>query len=69
MHLLSALSPPKGVIRQIDNILAKFFWRNKTESRSKHWVKWDDLCIPKLEGGLGFRSMTDTTNALYFNYG
>ncbi|XP_049366615.1 uncharacterized protein LOC125831476 [Solanum verrucosum] len=34
-------------------------------TRSKHWVTWEDLCSPKEEGGLGFRSLHDLSNALF----
>ena len=27
------------------------------EERKVHWVKWDTLCVPKLDGGLGFRNL------------
>ena len=27
-----------------------------------HWIRWKDLCAPKEEGGLGFRSLDDVFN-------
>ncbi|WMV30576.1 hypothetical protein MTR67_023961 [Solanum verrucosum] len=33
--------------------------------KSKHWAAWVDVCLPKKEGGLGFRSMFDISKAMY----
>ncbi|XP_059288608.1 uncharacterized protein LOC132041955 [Lycium ferocissimum] len=38
---------------------------NKEEGKSRHWVAWDNVCLPKEEGGLGFRSLYDVSNALF----
>lgn len=29
------------------------------------WLSWDNLCLPKAEGGVGFRSIVDVSNALF----
>ncbi|XP_060211975.1 uncharacterized protein LOC132639553 [Lycium barbarum] len=65
VYLLSAMNPPSGVIKQLHKIFAKFFWSNTVGVKSKHWVAWDKLCLPKDEGGIGLRSLTDISNALF----
>ncbi|KAH0700980.1 hypothetical protein KY284_015195 [Solanum tuberosum] len=65
VYLLTAMNPPKGIIKQLHMIFARFFWSNTAGTRSKHWVAWEDLCSPKEEGGLGFRSLHDLSNALF----
>ncbi|XP_075101706.1 uncharacterized protein LOC142177140 [Nicotiana tabacum] len=35
------------------------------EGRSRHWASWQNLCLPKEEGGLGFRSLHDVSSALF----
>ncbi|XP_060200359.1 uncharacterized protein LOC132628609 [Lycium barbarum] len=42
----------------------RFFWNNKEEGRCRHWAAWLNMCIPKHEGGLGFKSIHDTSKAL-----
>ncbi|XP_060181348.1 uncharacterized protein LOC132610954 [Lycium barbarum] len=75
VYLLSATNPPSGVIKQLHKIFTKFFWSNTVGVKSKHWVAWDKLCLPKDEGGIGLRSLTDISNALFaklwwnFRYG
>ncbi|XP_060216645.1 uncharacterized protein LOC132644105 [Lycium barbarum] len=65
VYLLSAMNPPSGVIKQLHKIFAKFLWSNTVGVKSKHWVAWDKLCLPKDEGGIGLRSLTDISKALF----
>lgn len=64
IHLLSALSHPKGVIKALHRVFAKFFWANTLNEKRRHWATWNDLCFPVEEGGLGFRSLLDINKAL-----
>jgi len=57
IYMLSAIVPPKCVLYDIHRIFAKFLWNFKEERRAKHWIAWPDICLPKEEGGLGFRSL------------
>ncbi|KAG5582667.1 hypothetical protein H5410_053294 [Solanum commersonii] len=59
------MTPPKGVIDQIHQILSKFFWGNYSGVKGKHWVAWSDMCYPKREGGIDFRSLVDISHALF----
>ncbi|XP_060182380.1 uncharacterized protein LOC132612050 [Lycium barbarum] len=64
IHVLSAIRPPKCVIKELHRIFAGFFWNNKEDGRCRHWAAWLNMCIPKHEGGLGFKSIYDTSKAL-----
>lgn len=64
IHVLSAIVPPKSVIKDIQRIFAKIFWHNKELGRGKHWAAWKKICLPKAEGGLGFRSLKDVSQAM-----
>ncbi|KAK6803734.1 hypothetical protein RDI58_001518 [Solanum bulbocastanum] len=64
IHLLSSLNPPKGVIRLLHRMFARFFWNNYSDKKSRHWFNWDSLCLPEDEGGVGFRLLFDVSNAL-----
>ena len=56
------------VLKEIHNIYAKYFWSNKLTGRSKHWAAWEKVCLPKQEGGLGFRLMFDVSKAMYAKF-
>lgn len=53
------------MIYDIHRIFAKFLWNFKEEGQATHWIAWTDICLPKVEGGLGFRSLFDVSKALF----
>ena len=40
---------------------AAYWWGQKHSELKMHWAKWDNLCVSKRNGGLGFRQLQ------YFN--
>nr|XP_009629929.1 uncharacterized protein LOC104119987 [Nicotiana tomentosiformis] len=69
VHLLSMLAPPANILEHLLKIFAWFFWSTKEEGRSRHWASWQNLCLPKQEGGLRFRSLHDVSRTLLLNFG
>ncbi|KAM3283710.1 hypothetical protein P3S67_022508 [Capsicum chacoense] len=65
IHVISAIVPPKCVIKELHRIFANFFWSNKVTGRSKHWAAWVEVCFPKQEGGLGFKSLFEISQAMH----
>ncbi|KAG5572371.1 hypothetical protein H5410_062137 [Solanum commersonii] len=64
IHVLSVIVPPRCVLKELHRIFATFFWSNKVTRRSKHWATGEKIYLPKLEGGLGFRTMFDISKAI-----
>lgn len=54
---------PKEICEEINAILARFWW-GSGEKRGLHWYAWKRVCIPKKEGGLGFRDLESFNQAL-----
>ncbi|XP_059302129.1 uncharacterized protein LOC132054076 [Lycium ferocissimum] len=46
IHLLSAVSPPKTTMKQIQSLIADFFWGWKAEKKKYHWASWESLSFP-----------------------
>ncbi|XP_075101861.1 uncharacterized protein LOC142177287 [Nicotiana tabacum] len=65
VHMLSVLDPPNSIPGHLYKTFARFFWSTKEEGRSRHWASWKNICLPKEEGGLGFRSLHDVSRALF----
>ncbi|XP_060202715.1 uncharacterized protein LOC132631129 [Lycium barbarum] len=65
MYLLSAMAPTKYTLNELHKIFARFYWSNKEEGKSRHWSAWLKVCVPKQEGGLGFRSLLDVSKTLF----
>lgn len=47
-----------------------WFWCGASgDDRKIHWLAWDRLCVPKNEGGLGFRNLISFNKALLSKQG
>ncbi|GJU68020.1 RNA-directed DNA polymerase, eukaryota, reverse transcriptase zinc-binding domain protein [Tanacetum coccineum] len=46
-----------GIISDIQQLIRGFIWCNGEYKRGKVKVAWEDICLPKKEGGLGLRSL------------
>lgn len=63
IHILSATSILAICIKKIEVILANFFWGTSEFGKRRHWCKWEVICRPVNEGGLGIRNLCDVRRA------
>ncbi|GKB64967.1 hypothetical protein Tco_0921153 [Tanacetum coccineum] len=47
----------KSVINEIEKMFKNFLWNSEESCKGKSKVAWMDLCKPKDQGGLGFKSL------------
>ena len=45
------------VLLLLDKLNRDFLWGNRANQKKIHLVKWDDVCLPKMNGGLGIKKM------------
>ena len=55
---------PKTVCDEINSLLSEFWWGRNDGHRKISWVSWNKLCLPKKEGGMGFRDLYEFNKAL-----
>ncbi|KAL4279936.1 hypothetical protein GQ457_03G009480 [Hibiscus cannabinus] len=48
---------PKAVIRRVEQLCLRFFWKGNDTAAKGARVKWEQICLPKAEGGLGLKSL------------
>jgi hypothetical protein len=48
---------PKNICKAITDAMAAFWWGDTEEQKRMHWSAWWRMCIPKSEGGMGFRDL------------
>jgi hypothetical protein len=53
MFMMSFFEMPKGVIKNLDHYRSRFFWQGSSQKHRYRIAKWDILCRPKDQGGLG----------------
>lgn len=55
---------PKGLIKELEMLIRKFWWGYSGDSGKVHWVKWEKLCEAKDRGGMGFKDIEKLNDAL-----
>ncbi|XP_010676995.1 uncharacterized protein LOC104892705 [Beta vulgaris subsp. vulgaris] len=63
MHHLSIFQIPTTITNKLDAMLARFFWKNNSQT-GLHWKKKEILHHPRGQGGLGIRSIGTFNTAL-----
>lgn len=58
IHILSCTVVPNTVIIRFVRMMRTFLWSAKGTTRAQ-WVSWDNICLPKKQGGLGVRKLAD----------
>lgn len=55
IHIFQAIEPTTGIIKQLEQQLARFFWGSSTDHKRTHWISWEQICLLTKEEGLGVR--------------
>ncbi|XP_050238375.1 uncharacterized protein LOC126687864 [Mercurialis annua] len=63
-YIMSCFLLPKTFCEEIQGMVSRFWWGNSDSKSSVHWMSWDRMCIPKGDGGLGFRNFHSFNIAL-----
>ena len=53
MFLLSFFEIPVGVRKRLDYYRSRFFWQSDQQKRKYRLTRWNIICRPKDQGGLG----------------
>lgn len=57
-YTMSCFKLPVILCHEIETMVRKFWWGQRGERRKIHWVRWDDLCRHKNQGGMGLKDLT-----------
>ncbi|XP_013594673.1 PREDICTED: uncharacterized protein LOC106302786 [Brassica oleracea var. oleracea] len=55
---------PLEICENLAAAIAKFWWSSNPPKRGMHWAKWEKVCLPREDGGIGFRLIHEFNLAL-----
>ena len=57
MFMMSFFEVPKGILKKLDFYRSAFFWQGDKHKKKYRLSKWEILCLPKDQGGLGIMNL------------
>ena len=63
-YIMSCFKLPKGLVKELEVLIHKFWWGYSGEHQKTHWVKWKRLCEAKEVGGMGFKEIEKFNDVL-----
>jgi len=64
IYLLSFFKIPQRVVDKLVSLQRNFMWGENQQHKRISWVKWEVVCLPKSEGGLGIKDLAKFNAAL-----
>jgi len=53
MFMMSFFEIPRGILKKLDYFRSRFFWQSDEHKKKYRLTKWEVVCTPKDQGGLG----------------
>ncbi|XP_075645524.1 putative mitochondrial protein AtMg00310 [Castanea sativa] len=69
MYTMSCFKLPDSLCEELTNMIRNFWWGQKKEERKIAWLSWEKMCVPKFEGGMGFKQLKEFNLALLAKQG
>jgi hypothetical protein len=55
--MISFFQLPKGILKRMDYFRSRFFWQGDSEKRKYRLARWNVVCRPREQGGLGIHDL------------
>ncbi|CAM0949281.1 unnamed protein product [Alopecurus aequalis] len=63
-YAMSVFKFSAGLCDELSQIIRNYWWGDDFDKRKVHWMGWDKMTRPKIQGGIGFRDLRLFNQAL-----
>lgn len=63
-YVMQTVELPKSIYDVVHRANRRFLWGDSKNRKNVHLLRWDEVCKPKSQGGLGIRSMRQANTTL-----
>ncbi|XP_062100443.1 uncharacterized protein LOC133806345 [Humulus lupulus] len=67
-YWMSIFTLPQSIIKEVEKLCRQFLWGASGTRCKFHLASWNQVCLPKVYGGLGLRDGTSWNKALLARY-
>ena len=57
LFMMSFYRIPMGIVKRKDIFRSRFLWSSDPDKKKYHLVAWNQVCLPKDQGGLGILNL------------
>ena len=68
-YTMSCFKLPDSIYEELTSMVRNFWWGQKGDERKMSWMSWENLCVPKNQGGMGFKLLKEFNLALLAKQG
>ena len=57
IYTMCCFKLPDTLCEELTSMIRNFWWAQKQDERKLNWMSWDKLCMPKVDGVMGFKQL------------
>ena len=69
LYTMSCFLLPKALCQELTRMVRHLWWGQKKGERRMTWMSWEKVCLPKDQGGMGFKDLEKVNLALLAKQG
>ena len=66
---MSCFRLPTALCDELIGMVNQFWWGQRKDERKLAWMSWENMCLPKEKGGMGFNDLKGFNLALLAKQG
>ncbi|KAM5578651.1 hypothetical protein ABKV19_008793 [Rosa sericea] len=56
-YVMNCYALPRSLCDDLQQLCCQFFWGSTDDKHKIHWRSWERMCLPKAQGGMGFKNL------------